>query len=404
MIYRLALIGISGLSFCSGLIGEFSLPDFDYIVTIPDIHGDLEFLIYSLLLAAKNTNYPSMTVADLEGHLVNGTPAVSPTGEPKRTVLIQLGDVINRGPGSKQCITVLAAVERIFGWTKVQLYGNHELMAFTGKDSRYVDAAEYEFFNSREERSAEFSASGSLWQSIHSTSLLMSRFSLRSTERSVGDILFVHAGLDSGWLSSIGDSISNSVPAMNKLTHALMLDPVKADQVFSIRSSPLWTRGFETLSHNPDWCLNEFQEILDKLNVSKIVMGHCPLDSKRVEARCGGSLIMTDVRLSRWMGGGGQPVAVVFSPLVGSIEAHYIDPVTLTTEFKHSVVSSSFETTNDEPLTETLIELFASDEGKVSDIPARSRSSSAAHTIFRAFGCVSPPKLRRASSCPIPNR
>jgi hypothetical protein len=410
------LCAFRALSLGGSSLGDFAMSDFDFIVTLPDIHGDLEYLMYSIVLAAKNTNYPNLSVSDLEEHLISGSAASGAIGKPGRTALIQLGDVINRGPGSKQCLTVLFSLEHILGWRIISLYGNHELMAFTGKDGRYVSELEYEFYASREERAAEFSPSGTLWQNIRSHSLLMARFT--STSSLSKNILFVHAGLDLEWLGDIGSELSKSVHGMNALAAAFMSDPAKAEGLFGPKSSPLWTRDFEVSSQSPDWCNNEFKTILERLNISRIVVGHCPLESKRVETRCNGSLILTDVKLSRWMGDGGQPVAIIFKTSSDfSIEAHYLDPENLELEFKETIVAPE---QSPEEVSGRLRSRSVDDASFIRKLTletqamnARLRNGPAYRLIAqlgnkitgdfpRIVGCGLP-ILRRSSSCPLPS-
>jgi Calcineurin-like phosphoesterase len=65
------------------------------------------------------------------------------------TVLVQLGDVIDRGPESRACLDLLMNLERTSQKQKrgkvVALLGNHEVMAMTG-DLRYVAPEDYRSF------------------------------------------------------------------------------------------------------------------------------------------------------------------------------------------------------------------------------------------------------------------
>ena len=212
----------------------------------------------------------------------------------------------------------------------MSLFGNHELMAFTGKDGRYVHGMEYVFFESPQSRAMAFSPTGWLWQSINSQFLFTAR--LAGAAPSALDTLFIHAGLSTSWL--LASNVSDDVTKLNDEIRTVMWDQKAADRLLSPKDSPLWTRDFESYSHSEDWCESELAPLLARFRVSRIVVGHSPLSHKRAINRCNGALIMTDVMLSRWMGAGGQPVAITMrlvhsedgEPTLSSIEAHYYSP------------------------------------------------------------------------------
>lgn len=342
---------IIAILFCSKLAsclssGNIAADTVDHVVVLPDIHGDLEFFLLSVLTAARRTNYPDLTLSELEESLISKVAVPTPEGLPSRTIVIQLGDVANRGPGSKQCFAALYGLESILGWKLITLYGNHELMAFTGIDSQYVHEMEYEMFGGAANRAIEFSREGSLWRRIQSRSILVARLG-GSSKNSVGT-LFVHAGFESAWLNEVGDSLSKSVGSLNSLTRLAMSDPGLATNFFAGKSSPLWTRAFEKNSRSEDWCDGELNRILEHFKVSRIVVGHCPNQSKRVETRCGGRIILTDVRMSRWMHDGGQPMALILTlshlesreepkSQIDSIVAHYLDAQDPSREYSEEI-------------------------------------------------------------------
>jgi DNA repair exonuclease SbcCD nuclease subunit len=66
----------------------------------------------------------------------------------KRTVLVQTGDILDRGPDSRKAIDLLRRLERDAqraGGRVVSLLGNHELMRLVS-DWRYVSAGEIDAF------------------------------------------------------------------------------------------------------------------------------------------------------------------------------------------------------------------------------------------------------------------
>lgn len=75
-----------------------------------------------------------------------------------RSVLVQTGDVVDRGPGTRACLDLLMALEKSAerqDGKVMALLGNHEVMAMTG-DLRYVSSEDYQSFASgRSERIRE---------------------------------------------------------------------------------------------------------------------------------------------------------------------------------------------------------------------------------------------------------
>ena len=320
------------LSCASALsLGEMEAHRFDKVIIIPDIHGDLEYLMYSIWLGATKTNWPDMTYEVLEDILVNGSQVPPPMSSPDRVALVQLGDVANRGPGTKQCYSILFSLEEIFGWHVQSIFGNHELMALTKSDAKYVCPHDYKFFGGKTNREAEFSPDGKLWKSINSKYTLAARLGSGAT-RTALDTLFIHGGVDMEWFSHIGTDTSSGIDIneLNQLVRRTMWKPEAAKEMLAQLHSPLWTRSFAELSGDESWCSSKLDEILEAFNVSRIVVGHTPLAGKRALTRCNGKILLTDVQLSRWMQTRGQPVAVVMTvgtpSQLSSITAYYFDP------------------------------------------------------------------------------
>jgi hypothetical protein len=98
------------------------------VVAVGDVHGDL----------------PAFKAILAEAGVVDGSGAWA-GGE---TVLVQLGDLIDRGPSARGTLDFVMALEQAAakrGGRVVSLLGNHEVMNITG-DLRYVAAASYAEF------------------------------------------------------------------------------------------------------------------------------------------------------------------------------------------------------------------------------------------------------------------
>lgn len=107
--------------------GEIIANDYDFVVVIPDIHGELEGLYRSLWLAQKKVD-PSRG-EDLNSFKARFTAPEARISEGAgRVALVQLGDLVDRGPDSYECVATMSLLPTVLGWRVLQLYGNHELM------------------------------------------------------------------------------------------------------------------------------------------------------------------------------------------------------------------------------------------------------------------------------------
>jgi len=108
------------------LTGAFScMASEQRVIAIADVHGDL----------------PDFVAILQQTGLMNGSRQW--TGG--ATVLVQLGDVVDRGPKSRECLDLLMELERQAPQQNgkvIPLLGNHEVMTMMG-DLRYASAEDY---------------------------------------------------------------------------------------------------------------------------------------------------------------------------------------------------------------------------------------------------------------------
>src|SRR5690348_16103351 len=105
-----------------------SPPQPDRIVAIGDLHGD--FSVWRDISGAAG-------LVDAAGHWAGG-----------RTTLVQVGDVVDRGPETLKILRELMRLQKEApkqGGRVVALVGNHEAMNMTG-DLRYTVPADYAAF------------------------------------------------------------------------------------------------------------------------------------------------------------------------------------------------------------------------------------------------------------------
>jgi hypothetical protein len=327
--------------------GEILSSDYSHIVVLPDLHGDAAATLRSIWLAhakifQKEIPYPIFEDVFYEG-LNEGEESenlIDFGDDSLRVALVQLGDLIDRGPYSEDCIRIIFAVKRILGWDVIPLYGNHEIMAFLGEGNEYVHQVDNLIYGSPEKREAAFSAekNGTLFHLMTSEMVGLARLDGPPGTST----LFVHGGIDLDWFvnENILDPASScTVDCINEKIHDLIHDPDGIHVLNDIYGgSFLWTRRLARESTSV-LCSSLIDPILETFNVSRIVVGHTPQLDKMVKTRCDGKVILADVQISRWMTNarvnerlqeGGRPMALVFninreSHALDSITSHYTD-------------------------------------------------------------------------------
>jgi hypothetical protein len=312
-----------------------------HVVVIPDIHGDSHALLRSLWLAVIRVDSDQPILSFRE--MVEAFEIFRSTNKyngPKLAVrqdvvLVQLGDVVDRGPYGVESLCVLSGIEKIIGWKFLQLYGNHELLNFVGAAEEYVHPKEASMLSSvGEDRSEIFSPGGFLHEEITKRSLGMARLASEGN----ASTLFVHGGVDLEWMESYLMIADGDVERINaEISRIAKSKNITEVDILNHRDSPLWTR---TLASGSDLIACELvEEILERFNVHRIVVGHTPQSDFLAKTRCDGKIVLTDVMMSRWMltrdvdetsNTGGRPVAVILkiNKEEGNLEsmiAHYTD-------------------------------------------------------------------------------
>ena len=302
------------------------------IVAIGDLHGDH---------AAWRAIARAARLIDANGRWAGG-----------KATLVQVGDIVDRGPDSLKIIRDLMRLEReaaAKGGQVVALIGNHEAMMMTG-DDRYIHPGEYAAFADRrsERRRADtYQANRAAIEAayrarepgllpatirerwIQATPLGMleyraawapggelGRWTLghRAVAR-VGDSLFVHGGISTAYAGLSIDEINRRVAAAltagDETPTAIINDPM----------GPLWYRGLVTRSADAEAAKpavpapanppaapprptidQEIATVLGAYRVKRIVIGHTPTLGGIVEGR-GGKLWRIDSAISSAYGG-----------------------------------------------------------------------------------------------------
>ena len=289
------------------------------IVAVGDLHGD--FAAWTAIARAAG-------LVDVKGHWAGG-----------KTILVQTGDVVDRGPDSRDILRQLQSLQReapANGGKVIALIGNHEAMNMTG-DLRYVSAGEYSTFSdarsaARRERfytdhrvalvtdarrrDPSLSAAAIHDAFIKATPLGMVEHAqawrpdgsigkwvlANNAVAVVGGTIFVHGGISPKYASLGAEEINRRVRA--SLT---VLDTADT-AIINDDLGPLWYRGLivpvDVPKGTPPPATPEQQLglALKGLGATRMVVGHTPIVSG-ISIRLGGRLADIDTGISVAYGG-----------------------------------------------------------------------------------------------------
>lgn len=243
------------------------------IVAVGDVHGAYDRLLEILRAAA---------VIDARNRWIGG-----------RTHLVQTGDVLDRGPDSRQALEFLRRLARDAeraGGRVHALMGNHEAMRLLG-DFRYVMPGEYAAFTNAESEATrraviDKSPADQRARLEAETPLGMIEMIramgpgqdpgkyLRTLDTAVriNGIVFVHGGISPAvapmTCADINDTVRRELGPDFEKTRAKPSDSLTARE-----DGPLWYRG---LANEPDGFAPEVKKILAAQHARAIVVGHSP--------------------------------------------------------------------------------------------------------------------------------
>jgi hypothetical protein len=311
-------------------VSNIRLDRFDYLVVIPDIHGDLQGFAKTLWLAYKRVTKTSMSMDSFIQLVLYEKPAKAARKlrvYPSRVQAVFLGDYIDRGPYSKECLDLLLKLEYLVGWSVVALYGNHEYMNLHRHADPYINKEDK---LAGPKRDFEFSIEGSLWKKLTSKLVLAAR-----TVGPNGRYLFVHASMDPSWVDTNHDLLRmldgspTRIDDINKVYRFISKQCPDLTYTLTEPDSPIWSRSLESMSED-ELCNKHLPNLMELWKVDKIIVGHNPQPLRRVRKRCGERVLLADVGISGWVfNDGGNPMAIVEDlrsrASKGTMEALYLD-------------------------------------------------------------------------------
>jgi|UniRef100_A0A6C0M114 hypothetical protein len=319
------------------------IPAPDRLIAIGDIHGDIELMLDSLLVAGliKEEKYQS------GGKIVgsNLVPLIYKDGVTRyyswiggNTIVVQVGDQIDRcrpffnteqntvaacndehttfdDEASDERILVflsdLDKLARKYGGALYNLLGNHELMNMMGNMDyvSYMGLKEYVDINGRIKH---FERGSDMSKFIACT---------RSAVVVIGSYLFVHAGFLSNVIKNYKHLDKSTILSnLNTIYHYWIVD--KSNEVVNVLKknyskeeveklivninspihSPLWVRGLGNIRPNlpkdHENC-EDVNKVLDLFALKGMVVGHTPQMETGINGTCGNSLFRVDVASSR---------------------------------------------------------------------------------------------------------
>jgi len=271
------------------------------IVAVGDVHGGYDEFV-AILRAAR--------VIDTRNRWSGG-----------RTHLVQTGDLVDRGPGSRKVMDLMMRLETqalAAGGRVHALLGNHEVMNLTG-DLRYTSAAEFAAFATTRSADVRDRAYARLadparrdepayreqWQKEHPLGWVEHRQAFGPGGRygawirqhhavvKINGFLFLHGGIgpsvSARTLRDINQSVRDEIQQRDVPTEGLAVG----------RAGPLWYRGLAQGAE--DELRSHVDRVLADYGVAHIVVGHTTTPGA-VVPRFGGKVLLIDVGLSQYYG------------------------------------------------------------------------------------------------------
>ena len=234
------------------------------VVAVGDVHGDYEQFV-KVLRAAD--------CLDEKNDWAGG-----------RTHLVQMGDVLDRGPDSRRAMDLLMKLEgqaAAAGGAVHPLIGNHEAMVLLG-DWAYVHPGEIEAFGGADAYRQAMGPDGLYGRWIRTHPAVVK----------INDAIFVHAGISE-------KTARRSLAEINEAIRR-QLQKGDPDGLATDPDGPLWDRR---LALGPeDEVARQLQAVLPRYGAARLVIAHT-VSTRGVLVRAGGRLLRVDVGMSAFYGG-----------------------------------------------------------------------------------------------------
>ena len=237
------------------------------VLAVGDVHGDCDQFV-KLLRAGGVVNERNAWIGG-------------------KTHMVQVGDVLDRGPDSKKAMDLLRRLEKEAekaGGRVHALVGNHEAMVASGYLT-YMRRDELAALGGEDGIRKSFGPGGEYrtWLQSHNAVVR------------INNMLFVHGGIGPAYADEPIEKINKEVRT------ELAGGKADAGGILMAPDGPLWYRGY---AHTNDAELEEDLEVVFKsFKVRHVIVGHT-VSKAGIQTRCGGGAIMIDVGFSRTYVGG----------------------------------------------------------------------------------------------------
>jgi hypothetical protein len=297
---------------------EISSGSFTDVLVIADVHGDSEAFLRSLWVGFRSIHPDSDCDWACFQDAFDPWSASEPLSDRDDVAVVQIGDLVDKGPYTKECIRIARSIEAVIGWPALLLFGNHELNHIEGvllenagianPHVAYDIHAEDDDLCNQTQRAAIFGRDSETFQFMINNFQSVVRL---DSPRVRARTLFVHASIDLGWIeNNLGLKDWKSVSEINAAVRKILetgswidIDRLSKGPIEARSKSFFWNRSFW---EDPDVC-SRIDIILDRFNVSRIIVGHTPAEA--VTTKCNNKIIALDAALSRWVRLGKVPIA-----------------------------------------------------------------------------------------------
>ena len=317
---------------------EISSSSFSDMIVVADVHGDSEALLRSLWVGFRRIHPESECDWTCFQAAFDPSSTSAPLSDRDDVAVIQMGDLVDKGPHTRECFRMARSIEAVIGWPVLFLFGNHELSHIEGvllenagipnPHLPYDVHPEDEDLCNKTQRAALFGRESELFQFMMTNFMSVVRLDSR---HAMPRTLFVHGSIDLDWIDTVlGVKDWKTVSEINEAVRKLLqtgswqdLEHVIKGPLHDRSRSIFWNRSFWD---DPDVC-SRIDVILERFNVSRIIVGHTPHPT--VLTMCDNKIISLDAAMSRWVRLGKVPIkdapAEVANPTVLLIR---LDPAT----------------------------------------------------------------------------
>lgn len=256
-------------------------PGAERIVAMADWHGDLAAARAALRLAGA---------IDAQDRWIGGP-----------LVVVQTGDVLDRGDHERAILDLLARLEAeaaAAGGAVIALIGNHEVMSATGDFDDATLGAFAAFADLADTTLALPPDQRGRAAALRPGGPYARQLANRSVVAIVGRNAFVHGGLRLA-------HVTQGLEQINEETRAWLRGETPLPPWLNHRDSPIWVRDYSDEPDGDDCA--RLAEVLAALDCDRLFMGHT-VQATGITARCEGRAWCLDAGASAHYGG---PVEVV---------------------------------------------------------------------------------------------